>query len=90
MGCEIEHAYPVVPLTDGHGISIGMTTVGDQAYFGVYAQADLAADADELAQGIDAALEELLSRCDERPDRAGAGATARPPRSGPVRRAAVR
>jgi WS/DGAT/MGAT family acyltransferase len=78
MGCEIEHAYPVVPLTDGHGISIGMTTVGDRAYFGVYAQADLAADADRLAQGIDDALEELLARCDERPDRSGAGATASP------------
>jgi WS/DGAT/MGAT family acyltransferase len=78
MGCEIEHAYPVVPLTDGHGISIGMTTVGDRAYFGVYAQAELAADADRLVLGIDEALEELLARCDERPDRSGAGTAARP------------
>ncbi len=79
MGCEVEHAYPVVPLTDGHGISIGMTTVADQACFGVYAQAELAADADRLARGIDEAIDELLARCDERSDHAGSGAPPRPP-----------
>ena len=30
-------AYPVVPLADGHALSIGMTTVGDDACFGLYA-----------------------------------------------------
>ncbi|MEA2297085.1 MAG: diacylglycerol O-acyltransferase / wax synthase [Solirubrobacteraceae bacterium] len=79
MGCEVEHAYPVVPLTDGHGISIGMTTVGDRACFGVYAQAELAADADRLARGIDEEIDELLARCQERPDGSGAGARPRPP-----------
>jgi diacylglycerol O-acyltransferase len=78
VGCPVERAYPVVPLTDGHGISIGMTTVADRACFGVYAQADLAADADRLARGIDQAIDELLARCDERPDRSGAGAPPRP------------
>jgi diacylglycerol O-acyltransferase len=81
MGCEVEHAYPVVPLTDGHGISIGMTTVADRACFGVYAQTGLAADADRLARGIDEAIDELLARCGERPDHSGAGAT--PPRPPP-------
>jgi WS/DGAT/MGAT family acyltransferase len=63
MGCEVEHAYPVVPLSEGHGISIGMTTVADRACFGVYAQAGLAADADRLAHGIDEAINELLALC---------------------------
>ena len=83
MGCPVERAYPVVPLTAGHGISIGMTTVADRACFGVYAQAELAADADRLARGIDEAIDELLARCDDRPDRSGAGAASRPapPRS---------
>lgn len=62
MGCEVQDAYPVVPLTDGHGMSIGMTTIHGRACFGVYAQADLAADADRIASGIDAAIDELLER----------------------------
>jgi WS/DGAT/MGAT family acyltransferase len=61
LGCEAVRAYPVVPLTGGHGVSIGMTTVHDQACFGVYAQADLADDADRIAAGIDAAIDELLA-----------------------------
>jgi hypothetical protein len=52
----------MVPLTSGHGISIGMTTVGGQACFGVYAQAELADDAELIARGIDQGIEELLQR----------------------------
>jgi len=62
MGCEVRHAYPVVPLTHGHGISIGMTTVNARACFGVYAQAELADDADAIARGIEASIGELLER----------------------------
>jgi diacylglycerol O-acyltransferase / wax synthase len=62
MGCEAKRAFPVVPLTDGHGISIGMTTIQDQACFGIYAQAELADDAERIAAGIDAAIDELLVR----------------------------
>ena len=60
MGCEVKRAYPIVPLTDGHGISIGMTTVSDQACFGIYAQAELADDAELIARGIEQAIDELL------------------------------
>jgi WS/DGAT/MGAT family acyltransferase len=62
MGCEVREAYPVVPLTHGHGISIGMTTIHERACFGVYAQADLTDDADRLARGIDRSIGELLER----------------------------
>lgn len=62
MGCEVQRAYPIVPLTDGHGISIGMTTIHERACFGIYAQAELAADAERIARGIDEALDELLER----------------------------
>lgn len=65
MGCQVTHAYPIVPLADGHGISIGMTTVGGQACFGVYAQAELADDAELIARGIDEAIDELLARCQD-------------------------
>jgi diacylglycerol O-acyltransferase len=61
MGCEVQRAYPIVPLTDGHGISIGMTTIHERACFGIYAQASLAEDADRIARGIDAAIDELLA-----------------------------
>ncbi|MGI8803461.1 MAG: wax ester/triacylglycerol synthase family O-acyltransferase [Solirubrobacteraceae bacterium] len=73
MGCPLEYGYPVVPLTDGHGISIGMTTVADRACFGVYAQTELAADADRLVRGIDEEIDELLARCDESPRRPAPG-----------------
>jgi len=62
MGCEVKHAYPVVPLTDGHGISIGMTSIHERACFGVYAQVEFAADADRIARGIDDEIEALLQR----------------------------
>jgi len=68
MGCEAKRAYPVVPLTDGHGISIGMTTIQDQACFGIYAQAELAEDAERLAHGIDREIDELLSRSELLPE----------------------
>ena len=68
MGCEAKRAYPVVPLTDGHGISIGMTTIQDQACFGIYAQAELAKDAQRLARGIDAEIDALLARSEQSPE----------------------
>jgi WS/DGAT/MGAT family acyltransferase len=60
MGCEVQRAYPIVPLTDGHGISIGMTTIHERACFGIYAQSELAGDADRIARGIGEAIDELL------------------------------
>lgn len=60
MGCEVQRAYPIVPLTDGHGISIGMTTIHERACFGIYAQSELAEDADRIARGIGEAIDELL------------------------------
>jgi diacylglycerol O-acyltransferase len=59
MGCEVQRAYPIVPLTDGHGISIGMTTIHERACFGIYAQSELAEDADRIARGIGDAIDEL-------------------------------
>jgi diacylglycerol O-acyltransferase len=59
LGCELEEVYPVVPLADRHAVSIGLTTVNDQAFFGVYADRDSLPDADELAAGIVESLDEL-------------------------------
>jgi hypothetical protein len=81
MGCEVKHAYPIVPLTSGHGISIGMTTVSGQACFGVYAQAELADDAEFIARGIDEGIEELLARCNEPPGEGADPKRSKPPRA---------
>jgi len=65
MGCLAEEAYPVVPLTAGHGISIGMTSVNGSACFGIYADGTRAADADRLALAIGECIDELLGCCAE-------------------------
>jgi diacylglycerol O-acyltransferase len=62
LGCELEAAYPVVPIADEHALSIGMTTVKDRACFGLYADREALPDADRLAERVDASVDELLAR----------------------------
>src|SRR5262245_26824296 len=61
LGCELEEAYPVVPIPDEHALSIGMTTVRDRACFGLYTDRESLPDGDELAVDIDASIDELLA-----------------------------
>jgi diacylglycerol O-acyltransferase / wax synthase len=61
LGCELEEAYPVVPIADRHALSIGVTTIRDQACFGIYADRHVLPDADLVAKAIDESVEELLS-----------------------------
>jgi diacylglycerol O-acyltransferase / wax synthase len=61
LGSRLVEAYPVVPIADGHAVSIGVTTVGDGAYFGLYADPEALPDADALAAAIDRAIDELLA-----------------------------
>jgi diacylglycerol O-acyltransferase len=61
LGCPLQATYPVVPLADRHAVSIGMTTVHDQACFGVYADRETLPDAGTLAHDINDAIEELLA-----------------------------
>ena len=46
LGCPLQAIYPVVPLADRHAVSVGMTTVGDRACFGVYADREALPDAE--------------------------------------------
>jgi diacylglycerol O-acyltransferase / wax synthase len=64
LGCELEAAYPVVPIADRHAVSIGMTSVRDRACFGLYVARDCLPDADRLAEAIDGSIEELLGRAE--------------------------
>jgi diacylglycerol O-acyltransferase len=59
-GCRLAEAYPVVPIVDRHALSIGVTTVGAGAFFGLYADRELLPDVDRLAGDIDASVDELL------------------------------
>jgi diacylglycerol O-acyltransferase len=60
LGCELVEAYPVVPIADRHALSIGVTTVGDGAYFGLYADPESLPQGDWLAGAIDRSIDELI------------------------------
>jgi len=59
-GCRLREAYPVVPIADRHALSIGVTTVGDGAFFGLYADRESLPEIDGLSPEIDSAINELL------------------------------
>jgi hypothetical protein len=59
-GCELQESYPIVPLAEGHALSIGMTTVCEEACFGLYADREALPDADRLAAHLNDSLDELL------------------------------
>ena len=81
-GCRLREAFPVVPLSDGHGLSIGMTTIGDDACFGLYADPETLPDADSLALDLQAALDELRATMEPWPTprkpASGSGTRSRP------------
>ncbi|MGH2963942.1 MAG: wax ester/triacylglycerol synthase family O-acyltransferase [Solirubrobacterales bacterium] len=60
-GCPLAAAYPVVPIADRHALSIGVTTVGEGAFFGLYADPEALPEVDELGAGIARATDELLA-----------------------------
>ena len=58
-GCPLAEAYPVVPIPERHALSIGVTTVGEGAFFGLYADPESLPEVDGLADEIDLAIDEL-------------------------------
>jgi hypothetical protein len=63
-GCRLHAAYPVVPLSARHALSVGMTTIGDHACFGLLTDPETLPDSDALADDLDAALDELRATID--------------------------
>jgi diacylglycerol O-acyltransferase / wax synthase len=61
-GCLLEEAYPVVPISDRHSLSIGMTTVRDRACFGLYGDPRCLPDLGAVADDLEASIDELLAR----------------------------
>lgn len=60
-GSRLEAAYPVVPIPEGHALSVGMTSIRDRACFGLYADRQAVPDVDEITRGVDRELDELLA-----------------------------
>ena len=56
--------YPVVPLSKGQGVSIGLTSYDGGVYYGLNADRDAMPDVDVLATCIEDALAELVSTVD--------------------------
>jgi hypothetical protein len=56
LGCELLEAYPVVPLSDDHALSIGIFTYRDHAHFGLYADPGALPDVHRLPDALNAAV----------------------------------
>jgi WS/DGAT/MGAT family acyltransferase len=76
-GCELKEAYPVVPLAQGHTLSIGMTTVRDRACFGLYADGKGLPDVGRVAAALERSTDELVEA--GRRSRGSLPSTGRPP-----------
>jgi hypothetical protein len=86
-GCRLREAYPVVPLSERHALSIGMTTIGVDACFGLYADPETLPDSDLLALDLHAALDELRATMEPWPTprrRASGSATRFPSSRSPI------
>jgi WS/DGAT/MGAT family acyltransferase len=60
-GCRLREVHSAVPLAGRHALSIGIATVARNACFGITADASTLPDADALAAGLDAAMDELVA-----------------------------
>ncbi len=59
-GAKMVSTYPVMPLSTGQGLSIGLTSYDGGVYYGLYTDRDAIPDADVLGHAILDALQELL------------------------------
>jgi diacylglycerol O-acyltransferase / wax synthase len=59
-GAQMVECYPVVPLSKGQSVSIGLTSYDGGVYYGLNADRDAMPDVDVLAQCIEEGLAELV------------------------------
>jgi diacylglycerol O-acyltransferase len=59
-GARLVASYPVLPLSAGHLLAIGVTSYDGEVFFGLTADRDAISDLDVLAQCLLDALDELL------------------------------
>ena len=56
QGAKLREAYPVVPLADGHALSIGIFSYGEHLHFGLYADPEALPDVKDLPEALNVAL----------------------------------
>jgi diacylglycerol O-acyltransferase / wax synthase len=66
LGAELAEAYPVVPLSEGHALSIGIHTHRDQAFFGAYADPGAFPQVADLPAALSAETVALASAAPKR------------------------
>jgi WS/DGAT/MGAT family acyltransferase len=59
LGAELREAFPVIPLADGHALSIGIFTYRDRACFGGYADPAALPEVKSLPAALNASILEL-------------------------------
>jgi WS/DGAT/MGAT family acyltransferase len=79
LGAELAEVHPVVPIPEGHALSIGIFTYRDSAFFGLYADPEALPDVERLPSALNAAILGLDRATNHGADRAGG------PRTGPAR-----
>ena len=63
-GAHLEIAYPVLPLAEGVGLTVGAITWEGRLAFGLTADAEIIPDLDQLAAALQLSFEELVSAAD--------------------------
>jgi WS/DGAT/MGAT family acyltransferase len=56
LGAELAEAHPVVPLSEGHALSIGIFGYRDSLFFGIYADPTALPEARELPAALNASM----------------------------------
>jgi diacylglycerol O-acyltransferase len=80
-GARVLSIHPVIPISDGHALSIGVLSYAGQLHFGVYADPTCLPEAGRLERLLPAAFEQVEGRVRRRPPaprRRGEHAPARP------------
>jgi WS/DGAT/MGAT family acyltransferase len=56
LGAELAEVHPVVPIPEGHALSIGIFTYRDSAFFGLYADPDALPEVERLPAALSASI----------------------------------
>jgi hypothetical protein len=75
LGAELQEAYPVVPLSEKHALSIGIFSYGAHLHFGIYADPDALPEAVHLGGAISTSFRSLERTLTKGPVRLGRGST---------------
>jgi hypothetical protein len=69
LGARLQRAFPVVPLSDEHALSIGVTSLRGELCFGLYTDRLGLPEAELLRDDLERSLDELVALGRRRPAR---------------------